>query len=96
MNSRNIGWWNEYDQLSLYGGNITFITDDGEDMIEIEYCDGMLIDVGKSSCDNFYYVTVVSSNDETGWKTPLMEIAVADKKYLIDQIQKAILQFRLR
>ena len=40
-------WWKKYESLELSGGNISYICDDLEDMIEISYPDGMFIDIGK-------------------------------------------------
>lgn len=88
-------WREAYDRLNLYDGKIEFISDDDEDMIEITYRDGMLIDVGRISANHCYYITVVSSNDEVGWSSPLAEIAVSDKKDLIEKMQGTILKFRL-
>lgn len=87
-------WFDEYSSLNLIGGNIQFICDDDEDMIEITYSDGMMIDVGKSSKNGRYYITVVSSNDIAGWNHPLDEVGVDDKGDLIANIQTTILQYR--
>ena len=88
-----IWWWERYRELNLCNGEILFIADDEEDMIEITYADGMLIDVGKD-LTNQYCITVVSSNDEAGWKNPLFEVKVADKEELVEKIQETILGFR--
>ena len=36
-------WYDEYQSLNLCNGRIEFILEDDEDMIEIAYDDGMLI-----------------------------------------------------
>ena len=41
-------WQKEFKPLELRGGHISYICNDDEDMIEITYPDGMLIDVGKA------------------------------------------------
>lgn len=87
-------WWKFYETLHLYGGIANYIFDDFEDMIEISYPDGMLVDVGKSDDDGNYYITVVSSDDEKGWQKPLEIISVADKKDLYGKIQDAIEKYR--
>lgn len=87
-------WRKEYDRLDLCGGTIEFLSDDDEDMVEIAYGDGMFIDVGRMSADRCYYITVVSSNDRLGWSKPLAEIAISDKKELIEKIQETIFKFR--
>lgn len=92
--AKNSEWWKAYDKLDLRDGNITFICDDDEDMIEICYQDGMFIDVGKPTCGISYIITVVAFNDEAGWQNPLAEIDVLDKKDLPSKIQEAIIQFR--
>ena len=87
-------WYDEYFTLDLLNGNIRFILEDDEDMIEITYPDGMMIDVGKSSKNGRYYITVVSSDDIDGWKHPLREIEVIHKSELYKNIQDVIFQHR--
>ncbi len=87
-------WWEVFEALDLHGGRINFICDDCEDMIEIFYPDGMLIDIGKPERMNLYIITVVSSNDAAGWKQPLAEIEVPDRSDLFDKIQETLLMFR--
>lgn len=88
-------WQNEFAALDLHGGNISFICNDDEDMIEIIYPDGMLIDVGKSLSTGLYHVTVVSSNDIIGWQHPLCELPISARTDLFAGIQHAINIFRL-
>ena len=87
-------WWDDYQSLNLCGGTISFILEDDEDMIEINYADGMLIDIGKPMSINKYCITVVLSNDELGWKNPIMEITVDNKEDLIWKIQETIFKVR--
>lgn len=87
-------WWEQYRDLDLLGGHINFICDDDEDMIEICYEDGMMIDVGRLVSDGSYCITVVASNDIEGWNNPVVEITFDDKKELYNRIQSAILQYR--
>ena len=94
MNRTN--WYDAYKKLDLCGGQIAFLLEDDEDMMEIRSRDGMLIDIGKPTASNRYYVTVVSSDDEAGWQKPLAEIAVADKRDLLQKIQETILTYRTR
>ena len=89
-----IWWWERYRELNLCNGEILFIADDEEDMIEITYADGMLIDVGKPMATNQYCITVVSSNDALGWKNPIQEITVANKEDLFQKMQETIFKFR--
>lgn len=85
-------WWKKYESLDLLDGNIFFIGDDLEDMIEISYPDGMFIDIGKIG--NSYCITVLPSNDVNGWNSPLAEITVLRKNELFDNIQKIITYYR--
>ena len=87
-------WCDEYQNLNLCNGKITFILEDDEDMIEISYDDGMLIDVGKPCSANSYYITVVSSNDKIGWEKPIAEIEVSVKQDLVKKIQETIFRYR--
>ncbi len=87
-------WYDDYKKLNLLNGKITFILEDAEDMIEIHYKDGMLIDVGYIEHLNSYFITVVSSNTGEGWRNPLEEIKVENKTVLIDKIQETIYKYR--
>ncbi|MBR3963965.1 MAG: hypothetical protein IKJ80_00980 [Clostridia bacterium] len=87
-------WYDEYKKLNLFDGEISFTSDDDEDMIEIYYNDGMLIDVGYIKHMNSYVITVVSSNTEEGWKNTLEEIKVENKAELFANIQEAICKYR--
>ena len=86
-------WWREFDDIDLRGGEINFIENDGQDMIDIAYPDGMFIDVGLDN-DKIYNITVVESNDDEGWKTPLCVKQFADREKLHDQLQEIIGRFR--
>ncbi len=87
-------WWKPFETLDLHGGRINFIWDDCEDMIEIFYPDGMMIDIGKPERMDLYVITVVTSNDAAGWKQPLAEMEVPDRMDLFDRIQETIIRFR--
>lgn len=87
-------WYDDYNKLNLSGGKISFILDDDEDMIEIHYKDGMLIDVGYIERMHSYFITVVSSDTEEGWKQPVEEVKVEDKTVLADKIQETIYKYR--
>ena len=87
-------WYDKYQKLDLRNGKIEFISEDDEDMIEIRYKDGMLIDVGYIEDDKKYYITVVKSDDFDNWNNPLAEYEVVSKNRLFDEIQKVIFKFR--
>ncbi len=87
-------WYDEYKKLDLLNGNISFVSKDDEDMIEIHYEDGMLIDVGYINHLNSYFITIVSNNTEECWKNPLGEIKIENKAELFDKIQETIYKYR--
>ena len=87
-------WYDVYKNLDLLSGNIEFILEDDQDMIEIHYNDGMLIDVGYIEDLQSYYITVVSTDDEKGWENPLGEIEVKSKDKLYETIQETIYKYR--
>ena len=75
-------------------GKISFILEDDEDMIEIHYEDGMLIDVGYIERMHSYLITVVSNDTDEGWENPLEEINIENKAELFDKIQETICNYR--
>ena len=87
-------WYDDYDKLDLSGGKISFVSEDDEDMIEIHYKDGMIIDIGYIERMRSYFITVVSSDTAEGWKKPMEEIKVEDKTALVDKIQDTIYKYR--
>lgn len=87
-------WFDTYEALDFLGGKPTYILDDDEDMMEIRYDDGMLIDVGYIHHDKLYYITVVKSDTPKNWESPLAVIEVRDKRCLPPNIQEAIFQYR--
>ena len=87
-------WQDDYKNLNLMSGKISFILEDDEDMIEIHYEDGMLIDVGYIERMHSYLITVVSNDTDEGWKNPLEEINIENKAELFDKIQETICNYR--
>ena len=87
-------WQDDYKNLNLMSGKISFILEDDEDMIEIHYEDGMLIDVGYIECMHSYLITVVSNDTHEGWENPLEEINIENKAELFDKIQETICNYR--
>ena len=82
-------WYEEYENLDLRCGEITFISEDDQDMIEINYPDGVYIDVGYMEKEKTYYITVVDEK-VCGWTNPVLIVAVTDKSKLFDSIQEVI------
>ncbi len=87
-------WYEEYQNLDLRNGKIEFICEDDQDMIEIRYKDGMLIDVGYIEEDKKYYITVVASDDIKGWEKPMAQVEISSKEGLFNEIQEVVLEFR--
>ena len=87
-------WYDKYKKLSLYGGVLTAICDDDEDMLVIEYDNGMLIDVGYVADKKCYFITVVAENTAECWNNPVECISVTDKECLFDTIQSVIFRNR--
>ena len=87
-------WQDDYKNLNLMSGKISFILEDDEDMIEIHYEDGMLIDVGYIERMQSYLITVVSNDTDEGWENPLEEINIENKAELFDKIQETICNYR--
>ena len=87
-------WTDTYQSLDLKNGKIEFICEDDQDMIEIRYDDGMLIDVGYIAEERKYYITVVESDDANGWEKPLVVREADCKEKLFSEIQKTIFEFR--
>lgn len=87
-------WTDIYKNLDLRKGKTEFICEDDQDMIEIRYDDGMLIDVGYIEEDKKYYITVVELDDANGWGKPLAVKAVDSKENLFNEIQKTIFEYR--
>ena len=87
-------WYDDYNKLDLSDGKISFILEDDEDMIEIHYEDGMLIDVGYIERMHSYLITVVSNDTDEGWENPLEEINIENKAELFDKIQETICNYR--
>ena len=84
-------WQDDYKNLNLMSGKISFISENDEDMIEILYKDGLLIDVGYIAKLSSYFITVVLNDD---WTKPIEEIGVKNKAILFDEIQKTIYKYR--
>ncbi len=82
--------WELFASLDLRGGVLETIEDDGQDMLEIHYPSGMMIDVGYIEDDRTYYVTAVADKSVAAWNAPLAEASVTDKAALPGLIQQVI------
>lgn len=91
-------WWKKYETLKFKGGKPKYILEDDQDMIEIRYDDGMLIDIGYLDfLENekpHYEITVVVKDDKSGWENPLVIIKVEEKDKLYNTIQQTINTYR--
>lgn len=91
LNNRNKDmWWEKYDSLDLKNGYLIDISDDDEDMLEIHYQDGMMIDVGYIEVDRLYYITVVEDDSMESWTNPLLVKEVSKKYKLPSELQNVI------
>lgn len=88
-------WWEPFAELNLYDGHLKTISENEEDMLEISYPDGMLIDVGWYSYKSCYTIIVVSSNTTDGWRNPLAKIDVKHADSLPYELQSVITAFRI-
>lgn len=83
-------WREAFRGLVLRGGEIAFLNEDGEDMLEVRYRDGMVIDVSYIEHWRAYSVSVFSEDTKEGWQSPLEELTVDDKEALPARIQEMI------
>ena len=83
-------WQDAYRGLDLLGGSIRFLLDDHEDMIEICYPDGVVIDVGYLEHWRSYCITVLAGDTPKDWQNPIDEVTVDDKAALLAEIQRMI------
>ena len=87
-------WWSAYKNLELCGGTAEYISDDCEDMIEINYPDGMQISVGCLDGTHIYEFTVVAEDTTEGWKEPLEIFDISDKNAIYTEFQRLIYKYR--
>ena len=87
-------WWDIYENLSLFGGELAIYSDDSEDMLTITYPNGLMIDVGCYGDNKIYCITIVPADTKDGWQSILAEIKVDNKLNLPVKIQDAILAYR--
>ena len=78
-----------FDNFDFQGGNVNYIEGFGEDMLEIFYPNGYMIDVGYYDCMGSFYITIVKNED---WNNIINEVEVKTdielKKKLKDIIQR--------
>lgn len=87
-------WRDPFRTLELLGGELLFLTEDGEDMLEIRYPDGMVIDVSYIEHWHAYSVSVFPKDTKEGWQHPLEELTVDEKAELPTRIQEMIHRHR--
>ena len=87
-------WREPFRTLELLGGEILFLTEDGEDMLEIRYPDGMVIDVSYIEHWHAYSVAVFPEDTKEGWQHPLEELTVDEKAELPTRIQETVYRHR--
>lgn len=90
-------WWSIYANLDLGGGSLIVISDDSEDMLEVKYLNGMLIDVGYIEGENnkfFYEITVIRDDTVESWNDPITQVKIQDKNMLAEKLQSVIYQIQ--
>ncbi len=60
-------WWSIYANLDLCGGELITIIDDDQDMLEVKYPNGAMIDVGyvESEDKSEGYIYVITAVEDT-------------------------------
>lgn len=87
---RMTNWQDAYRGLDVRGGRLLFLLDDHEDMIEIRYPDGMVIDVGYIEHWRSYCITVLAGDTKEDWQNPIEELLVDSKDELAAHIRAMI------
>ena len=87
-------WVIPFSSLDLCAGTLVPIINDGEDMLEIRWCDGMWIDVGYLKNEGTYYITTVSDDTLDSWNNPLSVIGITIREELPSALQKEIYRCR--
>ncbi len=85
--SNDAPWTEEFKRLDLCGGSGRFISENGQDMMEIFLPDGFMVDVGYIEEDKCWVVTVAKTED---WHAFHMEQTVSDRARLYAAIQSAV------
>lgn len=80
-------WWRKYTLLDLKGGRLVPVSENGENILYIEYSDGKKIYAGYSSEDKRYYITCKG-------KGPDSITAVYSREELVPELQRTINSFR--
>ena len=88
------GWVKPFLTLDLCGGSLVSILNDGEDMLEIRWSDGMWIDVGFIEEEKTYYITTVANDTLESWNNPLSVLKTSNRMDLVNMIQQEILRCR--
>lgn len=87
-------WAESFSKIDIFGGEFTFIENNGQDMFEIIWPDGMIMDVGYIEEDKTYYITTVTEDSSWAWNNPLSEAAITNRRELIPTLQKEIKKCR--
>lgn len=77
----------KFDDINFQGGIPTYICELDEDMLEIRYANGYMIDVGYIEECKTFYVTVVKNND---WTNIINELSAKTEFELKSQLNCAI------
>lgn len=89
-------WFSPFLSLDLCGGELVTIENDGEDMLEIRWPDGMWVDVGYFKYESTYCITTVPDDTIEGWNHPLSVVETTDRQALAKLLQEEIFRCRKR
>ena len=90
MRQKREPWWAPYARLDLKGGELRTISEDDQDMLEIRWPDGSMIDLGYLEEKGMYEITTVASDDAEGWRQPLSIVDVQERAALPEKLQATI------
>ncbi len=90
-------WWSVYANLDLCGGELITISDDAQDMLEVKYPNGVMIDVGyvesEYKSEGFIYViTGVKDGTIGAWNDYIIKVHIHNRSILSKTLQYVIYQ----
>ena len=80
-------WTEKYAAIDFKGGVLEFWEDRGEDMLEVWYENGCLIDVGYNQRLDTFFVIIIKDDD---WAVPVRTMAVRREQDLVSAIRTAV------
>ena len=90
-------WWSVYADLDLCGGKLITISDDDQDMLEVKYQNGAMIDVGYVELENndfVYEITATKDDTVESWNAFIIRVEIHEKNLLANNLQNVIYQIQ--